>query len=277
MIYSFQWAILRWVNTLGALSSEEWNWGISGVREREGSKSEWIAKETRAPCIAWGVSADSWSDCMIVLFRETLALQLHTDPSVMVCIAQYHFCQMCLCRILFYNINGHVIGPTLLEAMSETDRWVWIVSNWSRHQSSSSNVSPARWTFYYIRPLCPWFDTAVTPTGYLDIVLVGGFRSGEVCECRTRCQGGSSGPGADDELMILVLEWGFTCGSVAHWWAWCSCCERCAGSPRSASFCINWLNTGNGRTWAKGVTMRSSPCLGVKRLRCGLGQVVSTT
>ena len=30
---------------------------------------------------------------------------------------------------------------TLLEAMWDTDRWVWIVSSWSRHQSSSSRVS----------------------------------------------------------------------------------------------------------------------------------------
>ena len=30
---------------------------------------------------------------------------------------------------------------TLLLAMSDTERWVWIVSSWSRHQSSSSRVS----------------------------------------------------------------------------------------------------------------------------------------
>ena len=32
---------------------------------------------------------------------------------------------------------------TLLDAMSLTERCVWIVSNWSRHQSSSSSVSTA--------------------------------------------------------------------------------------------------------------------------------------
>ena len=30
---------------------------------------------------------------------------------------------------------------TLLDAMWETDLWVWMVSSWSRHQSSSSRVS----------------------------------------------------------------------------------------------------------------------------------------
>lgn len=30
---------------------------------------------------------------------------------------------------------------TLLDAISETDRWVWIVSSWSKHQSNSSRVS----------------------------------------------------------------------------------------------------------------------------------------
>ena len=31
--------------------------------------------------------------------------------------------------------------PTLLDAISDTDRWVCIVSNCSKHQSSSSRVS----------------------------------------------------------------------------------------------------------------------------------------
>ena len=31
--------------------------------------------------------------------------------------------------------------PTLLLAMSDTERCVWMVSSWSRHQSSSSSVS----------------------------------------------------------------------------------------------------------------------------------------
>ena len=31
--------------------------------------------------------------------------------------------------------------PTLEVAISDTDRCVWIVSSWSRHQSSSSSVS----------------------------------------------------------------------------------------------------------------------------------------
>lgn len=38
------------------------------------------------------------------------------------------------------------IGPliiTLEEAISDTDRWVWMVSNCSRHQSNSSKVSTA--------------------------------------------------------------------------------------------------------------------------------------
>ena len=34
-----------------------------------------------------------------------------------------------------------IFPPTLLLAMSDTDLWVWIVSSWSRHQSSSSSVS----------------------------------------------------------------------------------------------------------------------------------------
>lgn len=34
-------------------------------------------------------------------------------------------------------------GLTLSEAMSETDLWVCIVSNWSKHQSNSSIVSRA--------------------------------------------------------------------------------------------------------------------------------------
>ena len=37
--------------------------------------------------------------------------------------------------------NSFLRRHTLLEAMSETDLWVWIVSNWSRHQSNSSKVS----------------------------------------------------------------------------------------------------------------------------------------
>lgn len=35
----------------------------------------------------------------------------------------------------------YVVVRTLDEAMSETDRCVWIVSSWSKHQSSSSMVS----------------------------------------------------------------------------------------------------------------------------------------
>lgn len=34
-------------------------------------------------------------------------------------------------------------GGTLLEAISLTERWVWMVSSWSKHQSSSSRVSRA--------------------------------------------------------------------------------------------------------------------------------------
>lgn len=39
--------------------------------------------------------------------------------------------------------SGH---GTLSDAMSETERWVWMVSNWSKHQSSSSIVSTAIFT-----------------------------------------------------------------------------------------------------------------------------------
>ena len=39
------------------------------------------------------------------------------------------------------SFNFLFYSPTLLLAMSDTERWVWMVSNWSRHQSSSSSVS----------------------------------------------------------------------------------------------------------------------------------------
>jgi len=54
------------------------------------------------------------------------------------------------------NVIGHkLIGlwegsdwrNTLLEAISLTERWVWMVSSWSKHQSSSSRVSTA--SFWY--------------------------------------------------------------------------------------------------------------------------------
>lgn len=53
--------------------------------------------------------------------------------------------------------GGHRISPvdyhhsvikemrTLLDAISLTDRWICIVSSWSRHQSNSSKVSWAHW------------------------------------------------------------------------------------------------------------------------------------
>ena len=39
------------------------------------------------------------------------------------------------------NFGAQLLKLTLLEAISETDLWVWIVSSWSRHQSNSSRVS----------------------------------------------------------------------------------------------------------------------------------------
>ena len=42
--------------------------------------------------------------------------------------------------LCFYNIYFFI---TLLEAISETERCVCIVSSWSRHQSNSSSVSTA--------------------------------------------------------------------------------------------------------------------------------------
>lgn len=48
--------------------------------------------------------------------------------------------------IIYFRLELIKINQsTLFEAISDTERCVWIVSSWSRHQSSSLSVSSAHW------------------------------------------------------------------------------------------------------------------------------------
>ena len=53
--------------------------------------------------------------------------------------------------------------------------------------------------------------------------------------------------------------------------------QACQDLKGFASNCCHRIYGRYGYTWAKGVTMRSSPCLGVKMMRWGLEQMLSTT
>ena len=56
-------------------------------------------------------------------------------------------------------------------AMSPTDRWDWIVSSWSRHQSNSSSVSIASrllWSICFIESRCP-LETGGPAVGVVEV------------------------------------------------------------------------------------------------------------
>ena len=83
-----------------------------------------------------------YSESHFPFFQQKKAL---LDPPCFLITFHHHHCHR---HHRHHHHHHHPINLTLLEAMSETDRWVWMVSSWSRHQSSSSNVSPARWVLF---------------------------------------------------------------------------------------------------------------------------------
>ena len=201
-------------------------------------------------------------------YLRTPWIWINTSTSI-----QFPLKQRSILTIHVHSSVHNIMLLTLLEAMSETDRWVWIVSSWSRHQSSSSRVSPARWTTFHLQPsignchVLPWHSSRRKVQ-----IWRGGWRLG-----RTPMKAVETW-----QWLWWSPGWGSTCAWGAHWWGWCSCCERCANLPRSERFLHQVVvamkhEESSMNTWAKGVTIRSSPCLGRSWMSWGLSPVFSTT
>lgn len=126
----------------------------------------------------------------------------------------------------------------MLDAISVTDRWVCIVSNWSKHQSNSSNVSIAH--------CCTGSGSVATA------VVIGAVVVFEVVCChngetkRVLCV-----PILQPELCRRALLFADVNGG-------CDCCKEDKFAI-AARFERTFLNDAN--NWAKGVTIKSSPCL----------------